>query len=176
MSNGIEEPGKEVVGGGVSQDQIDTLAEPVREPRVLRYRTPEPQGPRAITPLCRTDLMYVAVQVLRKGGENTLHYHTELDGVWMVLSGRGRFHGKDGTVYADLGEREAMLLPRGVPYWFECISEEPLVLLQMEAITKGARDRIVFLEEKKASSARFEIFSLDAKRINDRPGSVHGPK
>lgn len=165
----------EVVGGGVGQDQIDTLNEPVREPRVLRYKVPDPKGNRAITPLCRTDLMYVAVQVIKKGGSNTLHYHTELDGVWMVLSGRGRFHGKDGEVYGELGQYEAILLPRGVPYWFECISDEPLVLLQNEAITKGARDRIIFLEEKKSSSSVFEIFNLAGEQLNARRGSVHGP-
>ena len=165
----------QVVGGGVGQDQIDTLTKPVKGHRVLRYRTPKPKGPRAITPLCRTDLLYVAVQVVKKGSETTLHYHTELDGVWMVLSGRGRFHG-NGEIYADLDEREAILLPRGVPYRFECLSDEPLVLLQMEAITKGARDRIVFLEEKKKSSVKFEIFSLDGEILNERPGSVHGPQ
>ena len=79
----------QVVGGGVGQDQIDTLTKPVKGHRVLRYRTPKPKGPRTITPLCRTDLLYVAVQVVKKGSETTLHYHTELDGVWMVLSGRG---------------------------------------------------------------------------------------
>jgi mannose-6-phosphate isomerase-like protein (cupin superfamily) len=49
-----------------------------------------------------------------------------------VLSGRARFYGEEHVLLADMGQYEGVLLPRGVPYWFESGSDEPLELLQIE--------------------------------------------
>ena len=159
--------------GGVNVDAIETAKEPAREAKVMRYRTPPLKGNRGITPLCRTDIMYAAIQVIKKGGENTLHVHTQLDGIWFVLSGRARFHGKDNVVYGELGERDAILLPRGVSYWFESVGDEPLELFQVEAITKGTKDKITFLEPKKAGSAHMEIFGLEGQVLDS---TLEAPK
>lgn len=155
--------------GGVSRDAIRTADQPATEAKVIRYRTPAATRIRSITPLCRTDIMYAAVQVIRRGGENTLHSHTELDGLWFVLRGRARFYGTDNVLYGELGERDAILLPRGVSYRFESVGDEPLELLQMEAITKGASDEIRFHEPKKTGSADFEIYSVEGEVLSRKP-------
>jgi mannose-6-phosphate isomerase-like protein (cupin superfamily) len=160
--------------GGVSVDAIETAEKPASEAKVIRYRTPPLKGDRGITPLCRTDIMYAAVQVMKEGTGNTLHFHTQLDGIFFVLRGRARFHGKDNVVHGDLGERDSILIPRGVSYWFESIGDEPLEMFQVEAITKGTKDKITFLEEKKPGSLGLEIFAEDGKLLEntlDKPKS-----
>ncbi len=152
--------------GGVSADRIQTADKPATRAKVIRYRTPVSRRNRSITPLCRTDIMYAAVQVIGAGGENTLHSHTQLDGLWFVLRGRARFYGNENVLHGELGERDAILLPRGVSYRFESVGEEPLELLQVEAITKGASDEIKFHEPKKRGSEEFDIFSLEGEVLN----------
>ena len=54
--------------------------------RVFRYRRPdEIRTNRAIAPLARSDILFSAVQIIREGGENTLHSHAGMDGFWFVL-------------------------------------------------------------------------------------------
>lgn len=48
-----------------------------REAQPFRYRRPELKGTRGIAPLARSDILFSAVQVIRKGGENTLHSRSE---------------------------------------------------------------------------------------------------
>ncbi len=92
---------------------------------------------KSITLLARTDTVFVAVQNLPpKGGENNLHHHKYLDGVWFVLSGRVRFYTVDDEVVGEFGRHQGVLVPRGFPYWFESVGEEPLELLQVEASTR----------------------------------------
>jgi mannose-6-phosphate isomerase-like protein (cupin superfamily) len=92
-----------------------------------------PDLPKRTAVLCRTDRMFGAVQVIRKGGENNLHAHGHLDGMWTVLSGKARFYGEGDAVLAELGAQEGIMIPRGFKYWFECASDdEPLVILQVE--------------------------------------------
>jgi mannose-6-phosphate isomerase-like protein (cupin superfamily) len=83
--------------------------------------------------LCRTDRLFGAIQTLQHGGENNLHSHAHLDGVWFVLSGHVRFYTTDNEVVADLGPHEGILIPRGYKYWFEAIGDEQLQILQLEA-------------------------------------------
>jgi mannose-6-phosphate isomerase-like protein (cupin superfamily) len=83
--------------------------------------------------LCRTDRLFAAIQTLQHGGENTLHSHAHLDGVWFVLSGRVRFYTTDDEVVAELGPQQGILIPRDYKYWFEAVGDEELQLLQVEA-------------------------------------------
>lgn len=90
------------------------------------------------TMLCQTDQIVGAVQLIKKGGETRMHSHANLDGLWMVLSGKARFYGEteDGKdrLLGEFGKHEGVLIPRDFRYWFECASEdEPLELLQVEA-------------------------------------------
>lgn len=73
----------------------------------------------------------VAVQVVKDGGENNLHFHTNTDIVYFVLKGRVRFHGPDKKVYGEFGPHEGLVLPADSRYWFEKASTEDLELFQI---------------------------------------------
>lgn len=104
------------------------------EPTVFKYTTPQTEKPKTIVRLCRSDLLYSSVQVLKEGGENNLHAHNAQNGFWFVLSGKVRFYGEGDKVLAELGPREGIHIPRGFYYWFESTGDEVLELLQVEAI------------------------------------------
>ena len=120
---------------------MDTATQPTpSEPRAQPFRYETPQMPtdgrhvgKYVVRLARTDRMLANVQVLKHGGENNLHSHPHLDGLWMVLKGRVRFYGEGDVVIAELGEREGVLIPRHYKYWFEAVGDEVLELLQVEA-------------------------------------------
>jgi mannose-6-phosphate isomerase-like protein (cupin superfamily) len=107
----------------------------VTEPQLFRMDTDIPDDlPKKVRILCRTDRMIGAIQVIRKGGENNLHSHSHLDGMWTVLSGHARFYGEDPERHiAELGPFEGILIPRGFKYWFESTGDDLLVLHQVEA-------------------------------------------
>ena len=90
--------------------------------------------PKKVTILSRTDRVVAAVQVIRSGGENNLHSHSHLDGVWTVLSGRAKSYGPGDELMADLGPMEGILIPRGCKYWFESSDpDQTLIIHQVEA-------------------------------------------
>jgi mannose-6-phosphate isomerase-like protein (cupin superfamily) len=91
--------------------------------------------------LCRSDIVYSRIQVLREGGENNLHAHSAQDGIWMVIKGSAKFYGKDDVLLAELGPMQGIHIPRGFYYWFESSGSEPLELLQVEAIDKTVEAR-----------------------------------
>jgi mannose-6-phosphate isomerase-like protein (cupin superfamily) len=110
------------------------------EPRaqIIAYSKPENQDvPKTVTLLARTDIVFAAVQNLLEGGENNLHHHKYQDGFWFVLSGRVRFYTVGDEVIGEFGRHEGVLLPRGFPYWFEAVGDEPLELLQVEASSRA---------------------------------------
>ena len=73
----------------------------------------------------------VAVQVVKEGGENNLHYHTNSDGAWMVLKGRAKFYGVGDKMLGELGPNEGIVIPGGSRYWFEKAGDEDLEILQI---------------------------------------------
>ena len=99
----------------------------------FKYIRPEFSDGKKIVTLARTRHLIGAVQVIKRGGENNLHAHKHLDGFWMVMSGRARFYGAEDVVLGELGKHEGILVPRGVPYWFESVGDEDLELFQVEA-------------------------------------------
>lgn len=104
------------------------------EPTVYSYSKPElGERKKRVNILARTDIAVCGVQVVREGGENNLHSHTNLDGFWTVLAGRARFYTTDDVLIADLGPMEGVLIPRGYPYWFESSGENDLEIFQVEA-------------------------------------------
>ncbi len=113
---------------------MDVL-EPTLEPMQFRIDPEIPEDmPKKVSILSRTDRVVAAVQVIRKGGENNLHSHSHLDGVWTVLSGRARFYGPGDEPMADLGPLEGILIPRGCKYWFESSDpDQTLIIHQVEA-------------------------------------------
>jgi len=108
---------------------------------VFGYEPPASQEKsKAIVRLCRSDIVYSTVQVLKEGGENNLHAHTAQDGIWIVLKGRVKFYGKGDVLLAELGPLQGIHLPRGFFYWFESASPETLEILQVEAIDKTVKN------------------------------------
>ena len=86
------------------------------------------------TPLALGDHLWLKIKVYAKGGENKLHAHPYQDHCFIVLAGRARFHGPRGEE-KERARNDGIFLPAGSYYWFETVSEEPLVLLRVGAVT-----------------------------------------
>ncbi len=124
-----------------------TERETVGRMQVIRYETPDLGGqPKASTLLGRTEHLGVVVQVVSKeGGETNLHAHSAQDAVWFVLAGRAKFYGKDGES-VELGPKDALFIPKGSPYWFESISDEPLEIMRNSATDPSIKNQRVNYE------------------------------
>jgi mannose-6-phosphate isomerase-like protein (cupin superfamily) len=89
--------------------------------------------------LAQTDIMRASIQVIREGGENNLHYHSKVDGMFTVLNGRIRFYGPGDKVLGEYGKYEGVFIPRNARYWFESVgTEEAEVMLVQGFHQKGA--------------------------------------
>jgi mannose-6-phosphate isomerase-like protein (cupin superfamily) len=108
--------------------------------QVFRYEKPDIDHGKAVILLCKSDILSANMQVVMEGGENNLHSHPANEGFWLVLGGRARFYGENDVLLADLGKNEGILVPRGLKYWFESGSDEPLEVLRVGAQVLGAKD------------------------------------
>lgn len=104
---------------------------------------------RDIVSLCKTKSMRGSVHVIRKGGEERLHSHETVDGFWMVLSGKVRFHGDEGRLLGEFNAMEGILVPRNNRYWFESVGTEDAELLQVLRIDSEKGFQRENLEEPK---------------------------
>ena len=122
----------------------------------FQYEPPASQDrPKKTVGITKTDLLRVGVQVvLKDGGETNMHAHPNLDSTWMVLAGRARFYGYGDVVIAEPGKHEGVNIPRGVPYWFEAISDEPLEILHITAADPTARNERVNYAPRTAARQR----------------------
>ena len=85
--------------------------------------------------LAKTDHLRGVVQIVKKdGGENNLHYHTNSDTLWVVLSGRVRFYGPDQKIIGEFGPQEGTVTPAYSRYWFENAGEGEAEILQVMAM------------------------------------------
>ena len=121
--------------------------------KLMKYDRPElGDRPKVVKMLARSDRAYVAVQVVRKGGENNLHSHSHVDGFWFVLNGRARFYTTDDELIGEFGPMEGVLVPRQFPYWFESSGVDELEMLQFEAsdvaISQPNEDRMDHAPQK----------------------------
>jgi mannose-6-phosphate isomerase-like protein (cupin superfamily) len=123
MKNLTQEQREEVHREAESRIRTFSYEKPPSDPTDTR--------PKKIIPLDRSEHIRLAVQVVKEGGENNLHYHTNSDGAWMVLKGRVRFYGPENKVYGEFGPHEGIILPGGSRYWFEKVGDEELEILQM---------------------------------------------
>jgi mannose-6-phosphate isomerase-like protein (cupin superfamily) len=89
--------------------------------------------------LAGTNSTRASVQVLHPGDGNNLHYHPNMDLIYMVLKGRMRFYGPGEKILGEFGVNEGLLLPENSRYWFESIGEEEAWLLQIAGYPKGAK-------------------------------------
>jgi mannose-6-phosphate isomerase-like protein (cupin superfamily) len=98
-----------------------------------------PHGKKMHVKLAGTDSCRATVQILRDGSENNLHYHPNMDLIWMVLKGSVRFYGPNQKVTGELKVNEGILQPENSRYWFEKIGDEEAWLLQIAGFPKGAK-------------------------------------
>jgi mannose-6-phosphate isomerase-like protein (cupin superfamily) len=121
--------------------------------RKFRYETPDlaPDEVKRVSVVCESGILTLLVQLVKSGGENNLHYHTNSETCWMVLRGRARFYGLDDKLLGELGPFDGILIPGGSRYRFEKTGAEDLEMLQMVGNdqAKGPHKRIN-LEPKKA--------------------------
>lgn len=100
-----------------------------------------PKGKRVVS-LARTDRLWAGIQYVKEGGENNLHSHSYMDGVYFVVKGRARFY-DDKDVIAEVGPNEGMVIARGFKYWFESCGDEALELLLVQCF-----DRVLKTQEE----------------------------
>ena len=105
--------------------------------------------------LSRTDTLTVSVQIINDGGETNMHSHTGEDEAWVVVSGRVRFYGTSSAtdngeeLVGELGPREGIMIPKGVPYWFEPVGDEQLEILRVSSIDRAIKGERVNYEPLK---------------------------
>ena len=109
-----------------------------KKPSFFKMRAQMLEKGRTNTLMSKTDHMSVILKVYASGGENGLHTHPHEDHTFLVLQGKARYYDADGG-YKDVGKHEGIMLPAGAYYWFEAISEEPLVLVRI-GCRVGAED------------------------------------
>jgi mannose-6-phosphate isomerase-like protein (cupin superfamily) len=93
------------------------------------------------TSLVRSETVRCGVQVVAKGGETNLHAHSAADEIWHVLQGEATFYGEGDQVVARIGRNQGLLIPHGVPSWFESSRPENLVILRFGAKVGGEPDK-----------------------------------
>ena len=119
-------------------------------------------------PLPVGDHLWLKIKVYAKGGENKLHAHPHQDHSFIVLDGRARFHGPRGEE-RELGRNDGILLPAGSYYWFETISEEPLVILRLGACSHDVHPDTRIMDDgvPKIRRGRDETFISDNVAYRD---------
>ncbi|HEY4135861.1 MAG TPA: cupin domain-containing protein [Alphaproteobacteria bacterium] len=132
----VHQPASRSVPSGPSPESLERLhneAEGLIQP--FNYHKPSGIGTaKGRVDLGRTDCIHGVVQVVKRdGGENNLHYHTNIDSLWMVLKGRAKFYGPDDEVIGEFGPQEGTIMPAYARYWFENVGESDLELLQVVA-------------------------------------------
>ena len=107
--------------------------------------------------LVRAGNLGIGVQVAAANdGDTNLHAHPNSDSAWMVVGGKAKFYTVGNRLLGELGKFEMISIPAGTPYWFDCSSEENLVIVHItskkpdvstsridyEPRTNGADDRV----------------------------------
>ena len=99
----------------------------------FKLRCQLPAQGRSDTVVAATPLMNIVLKAYAAGGENTLHAHHNEDHAFIALQGHATFYGEGSKVIARIGRNEGIMLPKGVLYYFEAGTEEPLILLRIGA-------------------------------------------
>ncbi len=112
------------------------------EARIVKFSYKKPTDfdrPKVSVRLGQTDIIRGHVQVIRHGGENNLHYHSRVDAMFTVLSGKVRFYGPGDEVLGECGAMEGVIIPRNARYWFENMGEgDAEVMLVQSFAVPGA--------------------------------------
>jgi mannose-6-phosphate isomerase-like protein (cupin superfamily) len=120
----------------LNPDLLARIEEAEKGIKSYRYNKPEGIGTeKARIELGRGGNIRGVVQVVKEGGENNLHYHTDADSLWMVLKGRVKFYGVDDELLGEYGPQEGIITPAYTRYWFESSGDDELELLQIGAFS-----------------------------------------
>jgi len=160
----------ELSSGGAPRASDETVGQPVAvqaAAKVVSFQPPVVRNGKGMTLLAKSDIMIAAVQTITEGGENNLHSHSAMDGLWFVLKGRARFYTTGNAVIGDIGPRECIFIPRDFPYWFEASGDEVLEILQVEAIDKGIKNTRTDHEPKKQGKPRSQQFSTEGVKTGE---------
>jgi mannose-6-phosphate isomerase-like protein (cupin superfamily) len=140
---------------------LEMLEGPIENPgeaTVFRIEKPEMKRGRHVRVLARTESMYCNVQFVRQGGENKLHSHPNLDGLWFVVSGRARFYKGRDELLAELGAGDGVLIPHDYKYWFESAGDEDLQLLQVESfLHPGEKIQRVVHDDSEVTAGSWDL-------------------
>lgn len=115
------------------------------ESRIVKFSYKKPDGwrerPKVTVRLCDTGLLRGHIQVLKAhGGENNLHYHSKVDGMFTVLSGRIKFYGPGDEVIGEFGPLEGVVIPKNARYWFENTSDEEAEVMLVQGFHEFGAD------------------------------------
>jgi oxalate decarboxylase/phosphoglucose isomerase-like protein (cupin superfamily) len=127
-----------------SDEDIDINTHLDAEARVLPFAFTRPDvqiadGRKLHVKLAGTDSCRASVQILNRGGENNLHYHPNMDLIYMVLKGRVAFYGPGDKLVGEFGVQEGVMLPEYTRYWFKSVGDEEAHLLQIAGYPRGAK-------------------------------------
>ena len=111
-----------------------------------------------------------SVQILNKGGENNLHYHANMDLMYMVLKGKVRFYGEGDRLLGEYAPFQGVTLPQYSRYWFESAGDDEAWLLQIAGYPSGAEQskRIPVEEGNRPSSDLWIGLSEEEETIRRR--------
>jgi mannose-6-phosphate isomerase-like protein (cupin superfamily) len=143
---------------------LDLLTGPIEnpgEPTIFKIEKPEMKRGRHVRVLARTETMYCNVQFVRQGGENKLHSHPNLDGLWFVLKGRARFYKGHEELLVEIGAGEGVVIPHDYRYWFESAGDEDLELLQVESFMH-AGETIQRVVHDKSGELAAETYDMES--------------
>jgi quercetin dioxygenase-like cupin family protein len=104
-----------------------------------RPETEIPHGQKMHVKLAGTDSCRASVQILNKGGDNNLHYHPNMDLIYMVLKGQVEFYGPGDKSLGVFNVHEGLKLPENSRYWFKSVGDEEAHLLQIAGYPRGAK-------------------------------------
>jgi mannose-6-phosphate isomerase-like protein (cupin superfamily) len=106
------------------------------ESRIVKFSYKKPEGferQKVSVRLCDSGLVRGHIQVLKAhGGENNLHYHSKVDGMFTVLSGTIKFYGPGDELIGEFGRLEGVLIPKNARYWFENTSDQEAEIMLVQ--------------------------------------------
>ena len=98
MAEALNEQPTEIRGGGKERGLPQEAESKIVNFAFVRPDTQIPDGDKMHVKLVGTDSCRASVQILIKGGDNNLHYHPNMDLIYMVLKGKVEFYGPDETI------------------------------------------------------------------------------
>ena len=136
-----------------------------RQPQHFDYGPPKSfKTGKAIVNLGNSGHLRGTVQVVEKGaGDNNLHVHTGMDGIYMVLKGEVTFYGPDDEVIGVFGANQGLTMPHGNAYWFANTGDRDLEILQVVAWAPEIEDKRIDVRPPKGDVAPEKSEKFDAR-------------